>query len=43
MIGYADLNALYIPNEKNINKNYLKSLGYNFGDKLKDQTHPIII
>lgn len=36
-------NAVYVHNPKDCAPNYLKSLGYSFGDPLKTETHPLII
>ncbi len=36
-------NAVYIQNPKDASTNSLKQFGYNFGDCLKSETHPLII
>ena len=36
-------NAVYVHNSNDEATNYLKSLGYQFGDCLKSETHPLII
>jgi hypothetical protein len=35
-------NAVYVHNPKDPHTNALKALGYNFGDTLKSETHPLI-
>lgn len=42
MIGYAPFKTLYVLNEQDVNTHYLKKLGYAFGDRLKEEFHPIV-
>jgi hypothetical protein len=39
---FALPNAVYVHNPKDPSTHFLKQLGYNFGDVLKNETHPII-
>lgn len=39
---YSLPNAVYIHNPKDPSTNCLKAFGYNFGDALKNETHPLI-
>lgn len=41
-IGYGDVKTIYKFNKKDPNLNYLKNYGYSFGDRLKDEFHPIV-
>lgn len=36
-------NAVYVHNTKDPSTHFLKQFGYNFGDVLKSETHPLII
>ncbi|OGN64474.1 MAG: hypothetical protein A3E80_03435 [Chlamydiae bacterium RIFCSPHIGHO2_12_FULL_49_9] len=40
--AYAAPDGIYIENPKDPSTNALKSLGYGFGDHLKNETHPLI-
>jgi hypothetical protein len=42
LIAYVRDPAVYILNEKDPHMHFLKQLGYTFGDKLRDKTHPIV-
>ncbi len=42
LIAYGELKTIYKRNLKDPNTNYLKQFGYNFGDVLKDNLHPIV-
>lgn len=42
LIAYTQPTALYVSNPCDPNVHSLKSLGYNFGDKLTDKLHPIV-
>ena len=42
LIGYGDIKTLYKLNKNDPNLNYLKNFGYSFGDKLKDEFHPVV-
>lgn len=42
LIGYAKAKSIYISNDQDPHKNYLKKLGYSFGDLLSDKHHPIV-
>lgn len=42
LIGYAQ-RPVYIHNKQDPHNNSLKALGYNFGDALKESTHPVLI
>lgn len=42
MVLYALVNAVYIHNPKDPLTHYLKTFGYNFGDQLKNEFHPVI-
>lgn len=42
LIAYTQERALYIHQEDDLNKYAFKDLGYNFGDRLTDQWHPIV-
>lgn len=41
-VVFAKKNSLYIRNEKDPETNYLKRMGYAFGDTLKNELHPLI-
>ena len=43
LIGYADAKTQYIQNKEDLHTNSLKSLGYAFGDNLKEPMHPIVL
>ncbi len=42
LIAYTHERALYIYQDKDAHINYLKEFGYNFGDRLTDERHPIV-
>jgi hypothetical protein len=42
LIAYGELKTVYKCNTNDPNNNYLKQFGYNFGDVLKDSSHPIV-
>ncbi|NGX44388.1 MAG: hypothetical protein KR126chlam5_00551 [Candidatus Anoxychlamydiales bacterium] len=42
LIAYGDIRTLYKLNKNDPNLNYLKNFGYSFGDKLKDEFHPVV-
>ncbi|NGX49758.1 MAG: hypothetical protein K940chlam5_01362 [Candidatus Anoxychlamydiales bacterium] len=42
LIAYGDIKTLYKLNKNDPNLNYLKNFGYSFGDKLKDEFHPVV-
>ncbi|HEU64385.1 MAG TPA: hypothetical protein ENH96_03230 [Chlamydiae bacterium] len=42
LIGYGNIKTLYKLNKEDPNLNYLKNFGYSFGDKLKDEFHPVV-
>lgn len=42
LIVYAEKTTLYIPNAQDPNWHALKRLGYVFGDRVKDQLHPVL-
>lgn len=42
LIVYAEKTTLYIANEKDPNWHGLKRLGYVFGDRVKDNLHPVL-
>lgn len=42
MVLYALVNAVYIHNQQDPLTHYLKPFGYNFGDQLKNEFHPVI-
>ena len=42
LIGFGNTNTIYKLNKNDANVNYLKEFGYNFGDQLKDKSHPLI-
>lgn len=42
LIAYGEIKTVYKKSNIDINSNYLKDLGYNFGDTLKDYLHPIV-
>jgi len=42
IVGFSNFNTLYKIAKKDPNPNFLKTLGYNFGDSLKNSTHPIV-
>ena len=43
LILFALNNAVYIHNPKDPSTYFLKQFGYNFGDVLKNETHPLIL
>lgn len=42
LIAYGEIKTVYKHNLNDMNTNFLKKLGYNFGDTLKDELHPIV-
>lgn len=42
LVGWANKDAIYIYNQKDPYAHELKRLGYGFGDRLKNSTHPIV-
>jgi hypothetical protein len=42
LLGYAGPRPLYVYQEKDLHTHLLKSLGYVFGDRLKESTHPAL-
>lgn len=42
LIAYTGERALYVHQENDLHKYSLKEFGYNFGDRLTDQWHPIV-
>ncbi|MDE3055913.1 MAG: hypothetical protein KGI80_04380 [Verrucomicrobiota bacterium] len=42
-VTYAAKEAVYIENAGDPDTNYLKKLGYHFGDQLKEATHPLVL
>ncbi len=43
LVAYTLTNAVYVHNLKDPSNAMLKQLGYNFGDKLKTEHHPLIV
>lgn len=43
LVLFALPNAVYVHNPNDPSTNFLKQLGYNFGDLLKNETHPQIL
>ena len=43
LIAYSVPKSIYVRNENDPHTNDLKTLGYSFGDSLKENTHPIVI
>lgn len=42
LIAYGQLKTIYKQNTQDPYNNYLRNLGYNFGDLLKDALHPVV-
>lgn len=43
LVAFADLKALYVLQEKDPHTHTLKSMGYVFGDRLKEEFHPSLL
>jgi hypothetical protein len=43
LVLFVETNGIYRENPNDPKTNYLKSRGYHFGDKLKNETHPLIV
>lgn len=43
LVTFTLPNAVYVHNPKDPATNALKQLGYNFGDVLKNEAHPLIL
>ena len=43
IIAYADNRTVYKSNKNDKNNNFLKKFSYSFGDRLKEEFHPIIL
>lgn len=43
LIAYANVKPLYIQNERDPHKHFLKQFGYGAGDHLSTKTHPLLI